>query len=264
MSSQSFTAPAASFTFDTFDAEGAGAESNQQGTYPQSINSVGSITGVLYRREPCYHGFLRTADATMVSFDVPGAGSGARQGTTPMSINREGAIAGYYADITGATRGFIRTPDGAFTPFGIAEGSDPFTFPNCINDEGAVVGVTQDGSGNEVAFLREADGQITVFRFPGQAWSVNASGTLAGTWADALRGIQGVFLRKSSGEISKFNVPGVSFAAINDADIVMGRYSAEQTQHGFVLASDGKVTTFDGPKAARLARRPQRSTAEER
>ena len=239
-------APDASFIFETFDSQGAGNGGNQ-GTFPQSINAAGSITGYSIDAGLTYHGFVRMADGTMVMIDVPGAGSGARQGTTPKSINRDGAVTGYYADSAGATRGFVRTPDGAFETFPVAKGSeDPFTFPNCINDGGVVVGLTNDSSGNGVGFLRAADGLITTLDFPSQAWSVNAAGAVAITG-----GVQGgeVFLRKPSGDLTSYKVPGVSFAAVNDAGTIMGRYAVAQTYHGFLLPSNGTVIPFDAPGA---------------
>lgn len=56
----------------TFDAPGAGAQSGQ-GTIPRSINSNGEITGEYYDQYSAVHGFLRTADGSIKTFDVPGA-----------------------------------------------------------------------------------------------------------------------------------------------------------------------------------------------
>ncbi len=45
-----------------------------------------------------YHGFLRTPDGTITTFDAPGAGTGPFQGTFPLGINQAGAIRDDYID----------------------------------------------------------------------------------------------------------------------------------------------------------------------
>jgi hypothetical protein len=54
---------------------------------------------------------------TIITFNVPGGGTGFRQGTTATSINAAGVIAGYYVDASGSDHGFIRSRDGVFTVF---------------------------------------------------------------------------------------------------------------------------------------------------
>jgi len=51
------------------------------------------------------HGFVRAADATIVTFDVPGA-----SGTGPTSISPSGAIMGSYSDANGVSHAFVRKP----------------------------------------------------------------------------------------------------------------------------------------------------------
>lgn len=53
-----------------------------------------------------FHGFVRAANGTITSFDVPGAS----QGIFALSINPMGAITGYYTDASGVNHGFLRTP----------------------------------------------------------------------------------------------------------------------------------------------------------
>jgi hypothetical protein len=93
-------------TFEAPDAIG--------GTFPDSINPRGEITGRLYNDE--YHGFVREPDGNITTFDAPGsapcggvgAGSG---GTYPTSINPKGEITGYYNDAKCLYHGFLRKPD---------------------------------------------------------------------------------------------------------------------------------------------------------
>src|SRR5947209_2223191 len=108
-------APDGSLT--TFDAPGAGAGADlRQGTFPKSINPTGAITGYYIDARNLIHGFLRSSEGAITTFDAPDVG--AFLGTFALSINATGAIAGYY--FGGATlgyHGFLRAPDGAFTTF---------------------------------------------------------------------------------------------------------------------------------------------------
>ena len=66
---------------------------------------------------------------TIITFNVPGGGTGFRQGTTATSINAAGVIAGYYVDASGSDHGFIRSRDGVFTVFdapGAVTGTLPY------------------------------------------------------------------------------------------------------------------------------------------
>jgi hypothetical protein len=97
-------------TFTIFDAPGAIC------TAGVSINPAGTITGYYVDAsgpslgDPCFgrhHGFLRTQDGAITTFDCPGATNG---GTSPASINPAGAITGSCPDANGVTHGFLRTP----------------------------------------------------------------------------------------------------------------------------------------------------------
>jgi hypothetical protein len=76
-------------------------------TTPTSINDFGTVTGNYNDGYNIYHGFLRTSDGTIHTFDAPGAGTGNFQGTHPESINLAGTIAGYYTDSLGIGHGFL-------------------------------------------------------------------------------------------------------------------------------------------------------------
>lgn len=49
-------------------------------------------------------------DAKFITFNAPGAGTGAGQGTISNSINPAGAITGYYLDASDVYHGFLRNP----------------------------------------------------------------------------------------------------------------------------------------------------------
>ena len=94
----------------------------------------------------------------IVTFDVPGAGTGASQGTFPEGISA-GVIIGNYIDAEGANHGFVRAPDGKFTYFdvpGAGTGSGQGTIPMTNNAAGEITGAYFDDNGALHAFLRLA------------------------------------------------------------------------------------------------------------
>jgi len=96
--------------FTTFDAPGAGSVAAfGYGTFPESINDVGAITGHYADEHGVIHGFLRSPSGKFTTFDVPGA-AGPGWGTFPDSINAAGAITGHYTDAVGMNHGFLRIP----------------------------------------------------------------------------------------------------------------------------------------------------------
>jgi len=114
-----------------FDARGAGnAQGSGLGTQAENINPWGAVAGLYADMNNVMHGFLRTPQGRLITFDAPGAGTApglyfkstpagtyGGQGTYAMSINPEGAIAGSYLDETNLGHGFLRAPDGKFTSF---------------------------------------------------------------------------------------------------------------------------------------------------
>jgi hypothetical protein len=82
------------------------------------INAAGTVTGSYLDGNYVMHGFLRTRDGKIVTFDAPGAGSTPGtssstwyQGTQAAAINPEGAITGYYTDKHNVVHGFLRTAE---------------------------------------------------------------------------------------------------------------------------------------------------------
>ena len=96
-------------TLTTFEAPGAGTLPNQ-GTFGQSVNKSGEISGEYSDNNSVFHGFVRSASGKLTSFDAPGAGTRTRQGTLPIAINDSGVVAGSYIDPENGSHGFIRTP----------------------------------------------------------------------------------------------------------------------------------------------------------
>jgi hypothetical protein len=98
------------------------------------------------------HGFVRSAQGTISTYDTPGAGTGAGQGTLPESNNTPGAITGQYIDGTFVNHGFLRNQQGSFSVFdvpGAGTGAGQGTIPLDNNDAGAITGEDID-AGNVI------------------------------------------------------------------------------------------------------------------
>jgi hypothetical protein len=111
------------------------------------INPAGAITGD-YLDPSCSvgHGYLRTPDGTIVTFDPTGSIS-----TEPLAINPAGAITGFFFNGS-ASHGFLRNSDGTivtFDPPGALE-----TFPSGINPAGVIIGSYPDAHGVYHGFVR--------------------------------------------------------------------------------------------------------------
>ncbi len=74
------------------------------------INAPGVVAGSYLDANLVSHGFRRTADGTLTTIDVPGAGTGFLEGTYANSINAAGVIAGSYFDANGFQHGFLFLP----------------------------------------------------------------------------------------------------------------------------------------------------------
>ena len=101
-------------TIYTFDAPGADTTpGNNGGTYPQSINALGAISGYYRDANNVNHGFVRDARGRFRNFQAPGADTtpGSNNGTFPYGMNDAGAITGYYQDAQGVAHGFVLVPD---------------------------------------------------------------------------------------------------------------------------------------------------------
>ena len=97
----------------TFDVPGAGPQG--LGCYADcsmGLNDSGQITGSYLDANNVYHGFVRSAEGEVTTFDAPGANTapGSYSGTFPVSIDDQGAITGYYLDANNVSHGFLLLP----------------------------------------------------------------------------------------------------------------------------------------------------------
>jgi hypothetical protein len=120
-------------------------------------------------------GFVLSASANerktaIITFDAPGAGTGASQGTQAFAISPNGTITGFYFDSNNVAHGYVRARDGTFITFdapGAGTGSGQGTFSFSINPASTTAGQYSDASGVVHGFVRARDGAITTFDAPG-------------------------------------------------------------------------------------------------
>jgi hypothetical protein len=94
-----------------FDAPGViSIAASGYGTFPESINDAGVITGHYTDAQALIHGFVRSPSGKFATFDAPGPTGGAGWGIFPESINDAGAITAHYTDAVGMNHGFLRLP----------------------------------------------------------------------------------------------------------------------------------------------------------
>jgi hypothetical protein len=244
--------------FATFDAPGAGAvPGSYEGTWNAVINNLGVVAGDFFDVNYTNHGYVRTPDGKITTFEDPEAGSGVYQGTWPYGINDFGVTTGAVTDANNGSHGFLRSPDGKFTNFDFPGETSTTSNSAFINDFGVIAGAyNAPGSNLSTGFQRSPDGRITVFEAPG-AGSDGSSGN-EGTWVTALN-LEGStagyfgdanqehhsFVRDANGKITVFDVPGQLAVpgsglgsggeAINDAGVVAGEWhDANYVAHGYV------------------------------
>ena len=264
--------------FTSFDAPGAGSGpgpcpiSNplcgSQGTHPFGINPKGVITGPYVDASDVFHGFVRTPDGKIASFDAPGAGTNPRQGTWFGDINPPGAIAGFYKDANYVAHGLLRTPEGEFILFdapGAGTGGGQGTFPqffSCLNPDGTITGFYLDGDNVYHGFVRHPDGSFTTFDAPnagygeGQGtlpYSINRDGETTGQYFDASNLSHG-FVRRQQGSFTTIDAPGAAQGTIPEGNNAQGQVEGQYVDsngdnHGFVFDRNGKLLTFNATGA---------------
>jgi hypothetical protein len=188
-----------------------------------------------------------------ISFDAPGAGTGAGSGTFPTCINRTGWIGGRFLDASGVTHGFLRAPDGTFTVID-APGAG-WAIVTAINSKGDVVG--------NPGFLRTSDGRFHKIQDPSHpnaqlvvATDINDSGQVSGLIENHLGQKSFGFLWTVQSGMITFAAPGetggTSAWAINVDGVITGSFdtAGKPFTHGFVRDTAGNITEFDAGQGA--------------
>jgi predicted membrane protein len=252
-------------TIITFDPPGSVSTNVEQ------INLWGIIIGWYLDANSVVHGFWRTANGKIVSYDAPGAGTGAFQGTFVISINDSGTSAGMYVDTNDVFHGFLRTAEGKYTTFDVPNaGTDAYqgTVVWDINNAGAIAG-TYVNTGQYSPFqqtqvwrgyVRAADGTVTEFDAPGAGSGptqgtlpcsvdcLNPPGTIAGAYTDATNITHG-FIRSKGGDITEFDPPGANYSTASgidpDGDVVGYYTDSDGVYHSFLRDPHGHFTDIN-------------------
>jgi hypothetical protein len=233
--------PADAVNYTSFEVTGA-AE-----TFGGAIDAAGDIAGTWYDSGQVPHGFLRTANGTLVSFDPPGS-----NGTTVYGMNDHRWVVGSFTDAAGI-HGFVRNADGAITVYD-APGGNGDTEIYGINNKNAFTGSYSATGGEEFGFIVNKKGTFTSFGAPDggpyiNSRTINAKQATAGDYVDA-GGAFHAFIRLADGSTTSFDVPGadepVAFH-ITGAGATAGtawRYPDSSSGHGYLRHADGTIETF--------------------
>ena len=245
-------AAVSSGTYTTFEIPGAGPfflGSNM------AINPAGEITATYLDASNNIHGYLRTPDGRVVTFDPPSFIQSEPEGLAP-----NGAITGYYADASN-THGYLRASNGDVTTFDVP-GDACGTYPGsafagatgqAINPAGAITGYWQDSKCTPHGFVRAPSGAFTVFDPAGSRATfpeaISPNGAITGYYCDA-SACHG-FVRSHNGAFTSFDTPGYNPSPVGIAatGLVGGIYTdpISGTFKAFVRAADGAITTVNPP-----------------
>jgi hypothetical protein len=265
--------------FTSFQAPGADTTAGDfNGTTPNAISDAGAIAGVYYDANSVDHGFLRSSDGRMTTFDPPGSTA-----TIPIAINLESDIVGYYLDENSLFGGFLRRADGTFATWkdpNACNTANTGTSAFCggtgafnINIFGVIAGNYMDKNYVGHGLTRLPGGRMQSYEVagagngayqgtscPGCSVGLSVFGDTAGYYTDS-NSLEHVYLRSFGGQTTTFDTPGdPSLGAncfsdcplgFNDWGAITGPYfDINGVRHGFLRTPDGKVGSFDVPGAA--------------
>ena len=230
-----FCGATAADQYKTFDPPGSTC------TSAEAVNRSQTVAG--YYFDGSYHGFARTPDGTLSEFDPQGSIQ-----TFASSIDSKGVITGSFDYSDGQTHGFLRSPRGKITVFDPPESIT--TAPASIS-KGTIAGTYYLSNGLILGFVRARAGTFAVFDVPNWyatfPYAVNAKGETTGDAWDGDTIFQ-PFVRTADGMITTFDIGTNAFSlGINDKGVIVGYYSDDNAQHGFLRAPDGTITSFDPP-----------------
>jgi N-acetylneuraminic acid mutarotase len=258
--------------FTTIDVPSAGT-SMRQGTLALYIDPAGDIAGVYLDASGVEHGYVRTANGAIKSFDAPNTGTGQNSNSTvPIGMDTAGDVAGLYSDSNKVYHGFVRSAaSGTLTPFSVSGAGtqyDQGTFPESINSAGEIAGIYIDANNLSHGFVRTAAGAVTPFDAiaPTTAGktnqgtvfaAINTAGVVAGTYVDET-GVAHGYVRSATGTITTISAPnagknnaqGTVAISIDAAGDAAGMYlDTNNAVHGFVRTASGTFTVIDAPGA---------------
>ena len=177
-------------SFAIFDAPGAGTGPLPpqdcflvcgQGTAALNINLRGEAAGMYIDANNFAHGFVRSRDGKITTFDAPDA-SPQGLGTfvcEETCLSPQGAVTGFYFDSNDTVHGYVRAPDGSVTEFdGPEAGTGAFqgTLSASINPQGAITGYLTTSNNDHHGYIRSRGGEFAAVDDPSAS---SAHGTVA-------------------------------------------------------------------------------------
>lgn len=215
-----------------------------------AINSTGQTVGLYIDGSDTAHGFLRNADASIVTIDYPGAIFVAANG-----INSQGDVVGRWDDASGITHSFLRNSQGTITSFDPPAPCVPTTQASAahgINDQGDIVGRCFDANGKELGWLLRHDGSFAILDDPSfltaDSWAIDNSTEVVGDYSGADGFVHGFTWTESVGFTTlDFANSMTGLRAIDQRGDISGIYFDGFTLHGFLRLKNGTDTTIDPP-----------------
>jgi uncharacterized membrane protein len=202
---------------------------NEDDAVVTAINGSGTVTGFYQpANTPQLESFIEDARGYFIAgIYVPAANSNApyalSENTVAEGINAEGTIVGWYTGCfvdpcfdSGSQYiqgGFVRSAQGEFTLF---------------NPPGNIVTFTRPGMASSLggtAFFQSAPLRITPHRL-----SINQSGSVTGSYNDAVTGALHGFVRNPYGTLTTFDPPmggQTTATSINDSGVITGNFTPD-------------------------------------
>jgi hypothetical protein len=235
------SASAQQLRITTFNVSAAGTGFSQ-GTIGGSINFEGEITGTYIDTNYVYHGFVRSPEGVITTFDAPDASTDG-YGTFGTGLNVEGTAVGPYTNSNFNYGGFIRRPNGTFETYrdpNACTTGDPMgcegTGFSAINDFGVIAGGYIDKNFVGHALLVEPDGKVIRYEAPG-------AGNTPGNPVNISP--LGDYLYQGT------NVAGISPGLNEWGAVTSGYLDENNVYHGYLRSPDGSFTDFDAPGAGK-------------
>jgi YVTN family beta-propeller protein len=230
------------YSFQAFDPPGSAD------TVPHAINNLGQIVGRFQDAGGVIHGYLRQPDGSFVTVDPSGSIL-----SDAFGINDLGVIVGLWQDANGVFHGFTRSPSGSFTTADFP-GAAASQFTD-INSSGVLVGVYDLGDPTTNISFIDDHGVFTSFEDPAAApmqtvaLAINSGNFISGSFTDP-GGTDHGFVRSPNAQFNNFDFPFADFTdavKINDIGQVVGQYSTNFPNHGFVLTGAMGLSGMPSP-----------------
>lgn len=209
------------------------------------IDAKGRVVGTSFSTGD-YHGFLREADGSLQSIEVP---DDMGSSTFAFGINDAGEIVGSY--IRDAVGGFVRRADGTFTAITI-DGAVTTTASG-INNLGSIVGSFQtrtispfESDGTQ-GYVRHPDGTVSTLTVPNARYTIatgiNDHGQVVGHYRSST-GASGGFVTDGAGGFTLFDFgelagPSLYVSGIDNDGRVVGVVANPVLDDGSLLDGNG-------------------------